>query len=77
MQSKRSERLLNARDVADILGVSDGTLANWRSLGIGPSYVRAGSAVRYRAGDVTEWLHQRTVTTSDRPKSGGTSVSTE
>ena len=31
------DELMTANDVADVLGLSTGTLANWRSLGMGPT----------------------------------------
>jgi hypothetical protein len=45
--------------------VSEKTLANWRSLGIGPSYTKLspgrGGRIRYRRSDVLAWLAQREV----------------
>ncbi len=38
------------------VGVPLGTLANWRYQGRGPTYLRVGRHVRYRAQDVTEWI---------------------
>lgn len=32
------------------------TLANWRSAGRGPTYVRVGRSVRYRLRDVESWI---------------------
>jgi len=50
------DELMTANDVADVLGLSTGTLANWRSLGIGPTYVKLGGRVRYRASGVNSWV---------------------
>jgi hypothetical protein len=42
------ERLLPENEAAEILGVVPGTLANWRTRGIGPEYVRLGTrTIRY------------------------------
>lgn len=38
------ERLLTPAKVAHLLEVSVKTLANWRSLGIGPEYVKLGTS---------------------------------
>jgi predicted DNA-binding transcriptional regulator AlpA len=48
--------LLHPIDVAELLGVPVATLANWRSLGKGPPFLRVGRHVRYRAGDVDGWI---------------------
>jgi Helix-turn-helix domain len=45
-------------EAAKFLGVSRKTLTNWRSLGIGPPYLKYGSRlgpVRYRVDDLAEW----------------------
>jgi predicted DNA-binding transcriptional regulator AlpA len=53
--------LVSARDAADLLGVSEATLATWRSTGRYPlSYVKCGSLVRYRLGDIEDFLRART-----------------
>lgn len=43
-------------EVAAYYGVTVETLANWRYLGRGPKYTKAGGRVRYRWDDVEEWL---------------------
>jgi hypothetical protein len=51
-------------EVAAYLKKSKGTLANWRSLGIGPPYIKAGDgSARYRWADVEKWLASKTVQT--------------
>ncbi|MEU0218940.1 helix-turn-helix domain-containing protein [Streptomyces sp. NPDC006265] len=54
---------LSPRQVADELGVSTRTLANWRWAGVGPRYTKLGdgrtSPVRYRRADVDAWLKAR------------------
>jgi predicted site-specific integrase-resolvase len=42
------DALLTPREAADVLRVSERTLASWRYQGMGPAYVKVGSAVRYR-----------------------------
>jgi len=57
--------LLHERDAARILGVSASTLRRWRSLRIGPAYVRVGGkpggAIRYREADLLAWMASNTV----------------
>ena len=51
-------QLLLEREVAEMLGVGRNTLARWRMRRTGPPYLKlAGSIVRYRLGDVNEWLN--------------------
>lgn len=50
------DELMTAQEVADVLGLSIGTLANWRSLGMGPAYVKLGGRVRYRVSSVNTWF---------------------
>ncbi len=56
-----SGRALPPADAARYLGVvTEKTLANWRSLGMGPPFVRVGEGklarVAYRLGDLNAWL---------------------
>jgi predicted DNA-binding transcriptional regulator AlpA len=61
-QDTAEERALTARQVADILGVAEITLQQWRARGEGPRYFRAGRRhIRYRFGDVIAWRDARTV----------------
>lgn len=53
------DELLTAREVGEILGLSAGTLANWRSLGIGPTNFKVGGRVRYRAASINDWITQQ------------------
>lgn len=39
--------------------ISLGTLANWRSQGHGPAFVKFGSKVLYPAAEVTKWETDR------------------
>lgn len=54
-------RLLRPRELSELLGVPVGTLANWRSARTGPPFVKVGRHVRYRTGDVDEWVAARVV----------------
>lgn len=48
--------LLTPPDLAAELGLPLQTLATWRARGLGPTYLKVGRHVRYRRGDITEWL---------------------
>lgn len=41
---------------AEHIGVAKQTLANWRSLGKGPTFSKRGNLVRYRWADLDAWL---------------------
>ena len=61
------EPLLNERQVAEITGMSVRSLQTWRLRGGGPPYVKLGTAVRYRRGDIHAWLQcNLRSSTSDR-----------
>lgn len=56
--------LLTPEQTAERLGVTVGTLANWRTAGDGPPYVKMGSKlVRYPEDDLRSWLTENTVRT--------------
>jgi predicted DNA-binding transcriptional regulator AlpA len=57
----RLDELLTEPELAEILKRKRPTLANWRSKGIGPPYLRAGGRlVLYRRAEVEAWLAGRT-----------------
>lgn len=53
------DNLLNEHDVARITGLSVASVRRWRLLRQGPRYLKIGSAVRYRSGDIASWLQSR------------------
>jgi hypothetical protein len=55
-EARRPEPLAEPPAVADVLGVPEHTLAQWRSRGKGPDYLKVGRHVRYRWADVNAWL---------------------
>ena len=66
--SKDESIAVNDADAARILGMSRKTLANWRSRGVGPIYLKYGGrqgAVRYTIADLKTWRnaqrHNRSV----------------
>ncbi len=49
---------LSRKEVARILKVSPGTLANWASVGKGPKFVKLEGKVCYPVADIKDYLHQ-------------------
>ncbi|MCA9078252.1 MAG: helix-turn-helix domain-containing protein [Planctomycetaceae bacterium] len=57
-----SQRLLTPSEVAAMLGVKVQTLALWRSTQrYDLRYIKIGSAIRYRAEDVLQFIERQTV----------------
>jgi excisionase family DNA binding protein len=54
-----TERLLTIRDVAELLGVTVDTLYQWRYRHEGPTGYRIGGRIRYRRGEVEEWISEQ------------------
>ena len=70
---------VSANEAAAMLGVSLRTLANWRTLGIGPAFVRVGrvhSRTLYRIDDLNTWLDNNRVENPD-PKDNEDSADNE
>lgn len=49
-------RLLSPAELSELLGLPTATLANWRSAGKGPPYLRLGRHVRYVQAEVDHWV---------------------
>lgn len=58
--------LLTPKDLADRLGVTERTLAEWRvgPPSTGPAFCRVGKTVRYRAQVVDLWLLEQEVSST-------------
>lgn len=50
------DSLMLPEEVAAQLRCDERTLANWRSQGKGPAYLKVGGLVRYRDSDVKKYL---------------------
>lgn len=48
--------LLSPRELAALIKIPEETLAQWRSRGKGPDYLRMGRHARYRMSDIRAWL---------------------
>ena len=61
-QTALSSRLLTPAQAAELLGVPEGTLAQWRSQRRGPAFIKLeGRLVRYRARDLDSYIVGRVV----------------
>lgn len=55
-----SPRLMTQEEVAEYLGVSVGTVENWRYRRVGPDYIPVEGSIRYRPAAVEKYLDTRT-----------------
>jgi predicted DNA-binding transcriptional regulator AlpA len=53
------ERLLTARDAANLLRLSPSWLAKARMRGDGPPYVKLGRSIRYTETGILQWMRSR------------------
>ncbi len=51
--------LLTLGETSKLLKISEGTLANWRSKGIGPIYIKLNGAVRYDKGQLVDYIRSK------------------
>ena len=54
-------KVVQAREAARLVGLSESTLAKLRLNGNGPMYCKLGRRVVYRPADLDQWLQSRTV----------------
>jgi len=61
--------LLTPKQAAAYLNLAVSSLAKWRVDGVGPRFIKMGSAVRYRRTDLDDWVHARvqSSTSAGRP----------
>lgn len=60
-------KLLTSDQVADLLGVQEGTVRLWRMQGKGPRFKKIGTLVRYDEADVLAYINAGTrISTSQR-----------
>lgn len=64
-------KYLTAEEVADRYReeISIGTLRNWRSMRVGPPFVKIGKAVLYPIQELDDWDKQRLVMCRSLPSS--------
>ena len=53
-----NEEMLDSKQLAELLNLSEITIARLRLTGRGPRFCKIGRAVRYRRSDVEKWLEQ-------------------
>ena len=56
--------LLTEIELSELLSMDRGTLRNWRSAGIGPTFIKIGRSVRYKLSDILDYLNVNTRTST-------------
>jgi predicted DNA-binding transcriptional regulator AlpA len=59
-----TQKFLTTREAANYLGLAPSTLAKLRVNGGGPKYRKLLAAVRYSTFDLTQWVDERTRTST-------------
>jgi excisionase family DNA binding protein len=57
-----ANRLLSARELGSILGVSAETILRWNRRGELPGFRLPGGSIRFREGEIEAWLQERATT---------------
>lgn len=57
--SGKAPKYLTTNQVADILGLTPGTLRSWRIRKQGPPYLKIGVLCRYDESELNEWIKQK------------------
>jgi predicted DNA-binding transcriptional regulator AlpA len=72
LPSGESSRLLTAKKVAELTGLSMETLAQWRSQERGIPFVKISrNCVRYQQSDLDMWIQERIVRPAQDDEAGG------
>lgn len=59
LTAQQSTGLVGESEVAEMTGMSIGSVRRWRLRKQGPRFIKIGAAVRYRTADVERWLKSR------------------
>jgi excisionase family DNA binding protein len=71
-QEQRADDLLCTKEAADVLKISKVTMEIWRcTRRQNIPYIKIGRAVRYRRGDLENWINARRVTPCPAIADGG------
>jgi predicted DNA-binding transcriptional regulator AlpA len=70
MPERKRTKFLSPKRISEITAVAEGTLENWRVLGIGPPYYKIGHAVRYDEAEFSAWLENRRVVPKQNCEAG-------
>jgi len=55
-KKQTGQQFLGSKELAELLGVSQRTLINWRNNNLGPEWLQLGGSIKYAKKDVNEWL---------------------
>lgn len=61
-------KYLKPAAAAEKIGITPGTLANWRWKAIGPNYFLVNNMIRYADDELEAWIAAGRITTADDPE---------
>lgn len=64
-EKRTTPHVTDERGAAPYIAHSVAALRQWRRLGKGPAFIRAGRSIRYRIQDLDAWLDNHRVETRD------------
>jgi predicted DNA-binding transcriptional regulator AlpA len=67
MDQQAPSRLLTTDEAAAFLSLKRKTLENWRVVGGGPKFIRAGGRIAYDPRDIEAWVAARRVSNTSEP----------
>ncbi|HEX3319438.1 MAG TPA: helix-turn-helix domain-containing protein [Terriglobales bacterium] len=65
MVATSRKKLLDPKEASEFIRKPQGTMANWRGMGIGPAYIRCGRSIRYAEDDLIAFLEANRVDPSE------------
>ena len=65
------QNLMTANTTAEMLCVTNNTLAKWRISGGGPKFITIGRRIAYDPADVTEWVDARRFSSTTEAEASG------
>ncbi len=63
--NEENRKAMTPRQVTEIYGIAEGTLANYRYQNKGPRYYKSGRKVLYWTDELESWLRRQPVLTVD------------
>jgi len=62
VERSNGKRYLTPKEVSERYGgcITVGTLANWRTAGVSPPYIKLGGKIIYPESELEEWERRRT-----------------
>jgi len=53
--------LYSPKEVSELVGIKVSTLAQWRTMKVGPPYFKLGALVKYKIDEVNAWVEEQKI----------------